>query len=367
MVLKFQATKLHFFLQNEKKYLTLQKKILMVKTMNRLIISTLIAIVIFSSSCVSNSSGKLPIAVGNTGEVLFVMGDYLWRGASGDSIRKYFSEPVWGLPNFEPMFSLTQNTVLTKFMQKFRNMVIINVDPGLEHSNFRIRTNVYANNQVVFNLDAPSADSIISGIYKHKDLIIEYVLMKDREAIIEDYVKTLAKPVIERVNEKFNVDIVIPRSYSLDVDRDNFMWIAREEGERMWGILIWEEPYLRTSQLDTDSLIIRMNEKTKQHVPGPIDGSYMAVAPVIPPVVRRFEKNGVYSVQLNGMWHTENAFMAGPYVKQTIVDVNRGKLVTGLGFVFYPNREKRQMIRQLEAILYTMMPTEDNPSVAELR
>jgi hypothetical protein len=108
-----------------------------------------------------------------------------------------------------------------------------------------------------------------------------------------------------------------------------------------------------------------MNAMTKKHVPGPTTGSYMADEPTVPPAVKRFEKNGVYTVQMNGLWQTENSYMGGPYVNQTIVDAKRGQLVTALGFVFYPNRDKRQMVRQLEAILYTMMPAEDNPAANE--
>jgi hypothetical protein len=180
--------------------------------------------------------------------------------------------------------------------------------------------------------------------------------LKDRDAIIEDYKKSVARLVVQKIREKNQVDIVIPSSYNLDVEKEDFVWIAREEGERNWHILMWKYPYQRTSQLETDSLIFKMNAMTRKHVPGDVTGSYMADEPTVPPVVKRFEKDGVYCVQMNGLWQLENGFMGGPYVNQTIVDVKRGQLVTALGFVFYPNRDKRQMIRQLEAILYTMTP-----------
>ena len=307
-------------------------------------------------SCDTSSSGRMPSAVGGTSEVLVVVPEYIWKGSYGDSIRQYFSEPVWGLPSSEPMFILTQQNSLSKFLQKFRNILIINVDAGYEMSNLRIRNNVFANNQLIFYIDAPSADSVVSNIFRNKDIISANILAKGRDAIIADYKKVAVKLIVDKLKEKFLIDIVIPRPYSLDMERDNFVWISREEGERQWGILIWEVPYLRTSQLDTDSLIFRMNAMTRSHVPGSIVGSYMADEPRIPPEVKRFEKNGVYSVQMNGLWQMENGYMGGPYVNHTIVDIKRGRLVTAHGFVFYPNRDKLQMVRQLEAILYIMMP-----------
>ena len=308
------------------------------------------------SSCVTRSNSVLQMSQGNAGELLVIMKDYLWNDACGDSVRQYFTEPVWGLPASEPMFTLFQRDELSSFFQKYRNILIINVDPVYEYANLRVKNDLYAANQVVFNLDAPSADSVISCVYMNKDIISAYFLIKDRDAIIEDYKRSVSKPIVEKLNEKFMVDIIIPKSYKLYDEKDDFVWIAREEGEKNWHILIWEEPYLRTSQLDTDSLIFKMNAMTRRYVPGDRVGSYMADEPSIPPAVKRFEKKGIYSVQLNGLWKMENGFMGGPYVNQTIVDTQRQRLVTGVGFVFYFNRDKRQMVRQLESILYTMTP-----------
>ena len=302
------------------------------------------------------STRNLPLAQGRAGEVLIVMSDYHWKGACGDSVRQYLTEPVMGLPAPEPMFTLSQKSELTSFMQKFRNILVINIDPGYERTKLWYKTDVYAKDQLIFNLDAPSPDSAIAGVFRNKDLITARFLVKDRDATIEDYKRTVATPIVEKLREKFQVDIIIPKTYSLDVEKDDFVWIAREEGERTWGILMWEEPYLRKSQLETDSLIAKMNVMTRKYVPGKIVGSYMADDPMILPVVRRFEKDGVYCVQLNALWQMQNGFMGGPYVNHSIVDTERGQIVTGVGFIFYPNRDKRQMVRQLESILYTMKP-----------
>ena len=306
------------------------------------------------------SIGSLSSAHGNTGEVLVVMDDYFWKGACGDSIRSYLTEPVMGLPGIEPMFDLMQQGSLTTFLQKYRNIVKVNIDQGYEMAKLGISSDAYAKFQLIFTIDAPSADSAIACMYRNKDLIIGGFLLKGRDAIIEDYKRTVAKQMVEQLRDKYQVDIIIPNSYTLDVEKEDFVWIAREEGDRQYGILIWKEPYLRISQLETDSLIFKMNSMTRRYVPGKTAGSYMADEPTVLPIVKRFEKNGVYSVQMNGLWQMENDFLGGPYVSQTIVDLKRAQLVTAHGFVFYPSRDKRQMVRQLEAILHTLMPAEDN-------
>ena len=312
---------------------------------------------VYCVSCTMSTS-TLPNAQGNAGEVLIVMRDNLWKGACGDSVRHYLTEPVMGLPAPEPTFALSHQNELTNFMQKFRNILIFNIDPGFEMARLGYKADVYAKYQSIFNINAPSADSAIACLYRNKDLIVARFLLKDREATIADYKRNMAKPVVDKLCEKYQVDIVIPNPYILDMEREDFVWIAREEGERQWGILMWKEPYTSADQLTPDNLIVKMNAMTK-NVTGNPAGSYMADEPTVPPIVKRFEKNGVYTVQMNGLWQLEKGFMGGPYVSQTIVDVKRGQLVTGYGFVFYPMRDKRQMVRQLEAILHTMMPAEE--------
>ena len=302
---------------------------------------------------------SLPSAHGNTGDVLVIMNDFHWKGACGDTIRYYLTEPVMGLPTLEPMFSLSHQNTLTTFLQKFRNIVNVNIDPGFEMAKIGAKADVYSKHQLIFTLDAPSADSAIACISRNKDLIIAGFLMKGRDAFIDDYRKSLAGSILALLREKNQVNMVIPSSYSLFDEKEDFIWISREEGDRQWGILLWKQPYLRKSQLETDSLIFKMNAMTRKNVPGNIPGSYMADEPTVPPVVKRFEKNGVYSVQMNGLWQLENGFMGGPYINHTIVDLKNAQLVTAHGFVFYPSRDKRHMVRQLEAILYSMMPAEE--------
>ncbi len=306
-------------------------------------------------------SNLLPLAQGKEGEVLVVIDDKLWKGPCGDSIRHYLTAPVMGLPAPEPMFTLVQMSSLSDFMQKFRNIVIVRVDPGYEKAKLGYKSNVYAQNQLIFNLDAPSVDSVITCMDKNKDLISSHFLVKDRDSYIAYYQRIIAKPIVEMLHEKFQVDICVPKEYKLtNMETDDFVWLAREEGEKIFGILMWEEPYTAQSQLEPDMLIAKMNQMTKKYVQGPDEGSYMADEPTIPPVVKRFKKDDIYYVQMNGLWQTEKSFMGGPYVSLSMVDAKRGQIVTGVGFVFYPNREKRQYVRQLEAILYTMKPASEN-------
>ena len=50
------------------------------------------------------------------------------------------------------------------------------------------------------------------------------------------------------------------------------------------------------------------------------------------------------------MWNMENAFMGGPFVQYAFVDKTEEKLICVDGYVFAPKFEKREFLRELEAI-----------------
>ncbi len=320
------------------------------------IISFLTLIVWGIVSC--DTKTPLPESRGNAGEVIVIMDTKLWEGAYGDSIRHYLSFPVPAMTQLEPMLVLLQRDGLTNTTQQHRSVLFINIDPGFEKTTLTYKTNVYAQDQLFLNINTPSADSAIAFVLKNQNVIASQFLTKDRERYTLYYNKIKNKEIAEKLREKYQVDITIPREYSLNMEEDNFVWLTREEGDRVMGILMWKEPYTSQNQLDIEQRLQNINAGLK-NVPGSNPDSYMATEPLESPIVKRYMKDSVYVVQINGLWQMENGFMGGPYTCSTIVDAKRGQLVTGLGFVFYPRREKREYIRQMEAIFYTMNPSKE--------
>jgi hypothetical protein len=312
----------------------------------------------------------LPDARGKQGEIVVVMDRTLWTGAYGDSIRHYLSYPIEGLPAPEPLFSLIHQSELTGITQYVRNILMIEIGAGYEKASLSIQNEVYAKNQMIITIKAPSTDSIITYMARHKDAIAERFYIKDRDGYILYYKNIPEENIQKKVQEKFQANIVIPREYSVGMEKDDFLWLSREERDMIMGILLWKESYTAIEQLDVNKLLDKM-DKMLSNVTGKIDGSYMATVRKLPadeseslpeveifPAVRRTTNNDLYKVQLNGLWQMENAPMGGPYVAVSMVDTVRGQIVTGVGFVFFPRRDKRDLIRRLEAILYTMSPVQ---------
>ncbi len=64
-------------------------------------------------------------------------------------------------------------------------------------------------------------------------------------------------------------------------------------------------------------------------------------------------KNDSYLAEMKGLWKLEKAFMGGPYLSHTMLDEKNNRVVTVEGFVYAPSLDKRNYVRELEAIIQT--------------
>jgi len=70
--------------------------------------------------------------------------------------------------------------------------------------------------------------------------------------------------------------------------------------------------------------------------------------------VKEISVKGEYAFEARGLWYMENDMMGGPFVSHARVDRPNGRVVVVEGFVYAPEKKKRDMMRQLEAALYTL-------------
>ena len=78
------------------------------------------SLVFFFSACLGESSTVLPSYTGAINEVVIVMDDPIWNGASGDSLRMSLSKEVPGISWSEPLLILYKliAQVLVEFLKR---------------------------------------------------------------------------------------------------------------------------------------------------------------------------------------------------------------------------------------------------------
>ena len=80
--------------------------------------------------------------------------------------------------------------------------------------------------------------------------------------------------------------------------------------------------------------------------------------------VRPISVQGEYALEARGLWRMKGDFMGGPYVSHTRLDKVNQRIIVSEIFIYSPDKMKRNLVRQMEASLYTLkLPNSKQESV----
>ncbi len=297
----------------------------------------------------------MPAVIGGAGELLVVIDKAKWESVVGDTLRSFLAAQIPSVTQEESYFDLVQiqDNSLKGVYKNHRNILVLDIKPSSK-SLFSLKEDVWASPQLVGYLVAPSADSMISLIAREGEMIRNRFVFKEIDRLIKINQKSPNRQIVDELKKKHGYWLSTPRGYSLDVNKNNFIWISSGSPEVTLGIIGWDYPYTSKDQLSDENLIKKRNEILKDNVPGPVEKSYMKTEDLLTPISNELIYKGRYFKQISGLWKLENAFMGGSFVSFTTVDDERKRIITVEGFVYAPRKEKRNYLRQLEGILYTL-------------
>jgi hypothetical protein len=296
--------------------------------MKKLILS-IIALTVLLSSCKDKDSSRLLTNVtGKSGEVVLVIEPDHWSSNIGSEFRKKLSQEYPALPQQEPIFDLVHipYNAFTNIFKTHRNIVIAKVDKDLHEPKMIIQNNLWAKPQIIVNVLAPDDSSLEVLVREKGDLFIDRILKMEMERYANNYKKYEQIGVADRIEKKFGIRITVPKGYTFDLDTTDFIWMEnRGRGDLVQGILVYsyDKPDV---ELTTDYLFAKRTQFTKRFVPGPTDGSYMAVETEATPYRREITVNDINVIELRSLWKVENDFMGGPFVSFSIVDEEKNKV-----------------------------------------
>lgn len=301
-------------------------------------------------------SALLPNVTGKSGEVVLVIEPDQWSNEVGQEFRKKFTQPYPALPQNEPMFDLVHipYSAFTNIFRTHRNIVLAKIDKDLHEPKMIVQKDLWAKPQIIVNVLAPDDKSLENLIHEKGDLLIDRIYKKEMERYAKNYKKYKQIGLSEHLGRKFGINLTIPKGYTLDVDTTDFVWIEnRGFGDIVQGILIYsyDKPDV---ELTTNYLFAKRDQFTKRFVPGPVRNSYMAVEREVNPYRREIKVNDIDVIEVRNLWKIENDFMGGPYISFSFIDEQTNKIINVDGFVYAPQFDKRDYLRQLEAIINTV-------------
>ena len=310
-----------------------------------------------------NRSGK-DRSTGGTAEIMVVVqNEDQWTGRIGDSIRHFFCDYQYGLPQPESRNEV-KHILEAGFTDLFKNhkcIFQVEINPSLEKAVAETAVDLWAAPQRYVKLSAPNITTWVELFEKQKEVYQQWFDVVERERILNVFRPTKDEAIEKAIAAKFGFTLTVPQGFYIAKNEPDFMWLRKELERSSACIVIYQTPYLDTLQFEVNSLVAMRDMMMQQHIPGPSEGSYMATeTEFVPPLVTTVKDFPAgYTEEMRGMWKVVNDYMGGPFVSYTFADSRTGKLVTVEGYYYEPNQKKRNMLLQLEAMAYSLKFVEE--------
>ncbi|HER39902.1 MAG TPA: DUF4837 family protein [Salinimicrobium catena] len=287
---------------------------------------------------------------GNINNLSVIIENDLWNGEVGEALRKVLAAPVDGLPQEEPLFSINQMPpeAFSGFVRK--NRLFLRVQKGKE-ANIKVAENPYARPQKGILITGQTNEEIINQIEENSAEIVKTL----KETEIKEKQRRIKKSLKDdsRLEEELGLSLKFPTAYRYAKDEDGFFWIRKDIQNGSMEILAYEVPR-HVIEKDTNIIgnIIAMRDSIgKEHIPGPLDDTYMITEEAYAPYLFESQIDGKFAWETKGTWEVKNAFMAGPFLNYAVLDKENDRYVILEGFAFAPSAGKRDHMQELEAIL----------------
>lgn len=319
-----------------------------------LFLSVMIAALLVS--CGSDSTQMRKNVTGKAGEMVVVISDKSWNDKAGEAIRETLGQAQVALPQDEPLFDLIDvpHEAFKDIFKTTRNIVRTSISQNVDESGVSFTDDVWAYPQATVQINAKTQDEFVKLLNENKGKILSYFLAAEKERNTLNYKRVYEKAVYNTLDQEFGFTMHVPPGFRIVEKGKDFIWIQYDTPEIFQGIVIYTYPFVSDSAFTVNYQLPIRDSILKANVNGPTDGSYMATERRIDQVFNVKKHNGNYAAEMRGLWRVENDFMGGPYVALSELDVANQRVINAFGFVYAPSKDKRNLLRQVEAMIYSL-------------
>ena len=325
------------------------------KTRNILLTILLPGLLLLAAGCENEKKPQvLPSISGKAGEVEIVSSKAVWESEAGNAIRTVLQAEYPFTPQKESKYRI-YNVPPEGFVNVFRlhrNILYVHIADTCAKK-MTISKNVWAEPQTMISVFAPDEASAAELILSQDEKICETFEDAERERVIYNAKKFENAGLAQLIRTRFGGSPCFPSSYTLKKDAGDFVWISYETTYTTQGIFIYRFPYTGEQQFSLEELVKKRNEVMKENVPGSNEGSYMITNPVITPGYWKKSYKGREFTEIRSLWETQNDYMGGPFISDAFRSADGKDIIVIEGFVYAPKYDKRDYLRQLEAIIYS--------------
>ncbi len=323
-------------------------------------IFTFFLIVAAIVSCDDGSKTKLTSSKGLPSELLVVCDPQIMKSDLMDSVKTITEADAPGLGSAENIFRVN-NISASNYTSTFWAMhskVFFLIDRKLKEPEVGVAYNVKAKPQIEVYVKAPDLNSMRQVLGEKRELI--------QQLIMEFQVTRLSSVVQNKYSKKVSDDLRAVAGYTVKMPTDmvatkrgeNFLWGGSNRTQQDINFLFYTYPWDGEDIANIDRYIEVRDSVLKENIPGSQPDQWMTTSRgdngdyVVWPRMRKID--GETLLEVRGLWELHNGFMGGPFVALVRVDTAESRIVVSEAFVFNPEGQKRDLMRQLEGCLRTM-------------
>ncbi|MGN1229169.1 MAG: DUF4837 family protein [Prevotella sp.] len=303
------------------------------------------------SSC-GEGAGMKPRSSGSPYDVVVASDDVRVRMI----LSRMLATPLTGLPQPENAFDVSHvsDGSALQSSRYARAIVVVDID-AQRHSSTRLRyeKDVYASPQMIVYLETPSADSLIAD-HARIGGSLRALLGRFETNTALRHLRKSHSPVREKEVEKaVGWRILVPSDIVKTKTGSHFIWLSDDGSSSVRSICVYSVP---GTDVSAERLTEIRDSVMRVNIKGETDSMYLTTERRIAPTLRTIKVGGRAVVEMRGLWQMQGDIMGGPFVSHTIVDTLRGMTITAEAFVYAPGEPKRNIIKRMEAVLYTLSP-----------
>ena len=159
--------------------------------------------------------------------------------------------------------------------------------------------------------------------------------------------------------KQHDFSVRVQYDYFFAQDTTNFVRMRRVLSDTWREVFIYWIDHADPGVMNEEWILATRDSLTKKYVRGTWDSSYVEIDRRRPITCENINFLNRYGFETRALWHMTHDAMGGPLLNYTFYDEAQQRIYMIDGMVFAPSFDKREFLRQVEAIAYTFRTKND--------
>lgn len=288
---------------------------------------------------------------GKAGEMILVMDNGFFTESQEKTVIDILQQAQPAINQIEPMFDVLhfQNKDFTSNFLRHRNIVNFDCKETYSSNTITFDRNAWSNPQVYILIKGNNADSCVALFQNNADTIIKLLYDNDLKRVQYAFNRDLEPTIQKTLREKFGIKLCVPMHYFIANQEEDFLWLRYRTNKNDRFIMVYSLP---AYELTEENVMNARDSITKKHIPGAVKGAYPIITRKFGfPIVEDSKIGNRNGIEMRGLWESVGDHMGGPFYSFTFLSPDKQHCITVDGFVYAPQENKRDFLREVEAIV----------------